>query len=159
MGASSSWICQIWPLMDATMQLSSQADFIPKTDALWYPMNANWNLISTIRSRRGSYCPANFINIDPLMDATTRLFPLKLMPYWWPFPADPFQILNHSTLHGCHYAANSHRIDAPLGLICKLIPATLVHGWVKGALFRGVGFSDSLTELCWPCWPIGGEGN
>ena len=40
------------------------------------------------------------------------------------------------------------RLDAPSVLISKLIPATLVHGWVKGTLFRGVGFFDSLTGPC-----------
>lgn len=27
---------------------------------------------------------------------------------------------------------------------------------MKDTLFRGGGFSDSLTGPCWPCWPIGG---
>ena len=44
-------------------------------------MNANAKLISTIRTPHGGYCPANFIKIDPFMDARTQLFPLKPMPY------------------------------------------------------------------------------
>ena len=157
--------------MDATMQFLVHNLISKKnTNTPWYPMNAHAKLISTIRAPHGGYCPANFIKIDPFMDATTQLFPLKFMPYWWSFPTMSLQIqaiqpfmdansslrLSNLIPHRCYYATNSHRIDAPAVFICKLIPATLVHGWMKATLFRGVWFFDSLTGPCWLCWPIGG---
>ena len=36
-------------------------------------------LIAKIRTPHEDYCLASFIKIDPLVDATTQLFPLKLM--------------------------------------------------------------------------------
>ena len=134
------------------------------TNTPWYPMNAHAKLISTIRAPHGGYSPANFIKIDPFMDATTQLFPLKFMPYWWSFPTMSLQIqaiqpfmdansslrLSNLIPHRCYYATNSHRIDAPAVFICKLIPATLVHGWIKNNYFGGCVFW--LPD--WTLWVI-----
>ena len=142
---------------------SSQPDF-KKTNTPWYPMNAHAKLISTIRTPHGGYSPANFIKIDPFMDATTQLFPLKFMPYWWSFPTMSLQIqatqpfmdanssLRFSNLipHGCYYATNSHRIDAPVVFICKLFQ----QHWFMGVwffelqqYFGGVAFLTPWLDL------------
>ena len=57
--------------MDATMQLIRKPSS-RKTHFLKIPYDANYK-------NTNSSCLASFIKIDPLVDATTQLFPLKLM--------------------------------------------------------------------------------
>ena len=162
------------PKRTPTYAANSQADFIKKPDAPWHPMDASVKLISTTRTPDGGYSITQLISsklipCDPVCMPTKckipswfhkhwalkKLILSKLTPYWWavqPF-MDAGSKLSSSNLtpHGCYYATSSRRIDAPSVIIWKLIPATSVHGWVKGTLFGGWVF-NSLTWLCWPCW-------